>query len=137
MTKIGCIALVPWEGGGFVGINCAKGRGLILPGGKYDVADGTYEATASRELHEETGVFCRPEGMKYLFQGPSITDDYWVIAFLGDMGVGPLMESQEGKPQRVIKAQLMTSRFKAYYSLLFNALRDRNLHRECIQYAGT
>lgn len=135
--KIGCIVLVPWQGGGYLGIKCAKGRGLILPGGKFEKRDGCYEQTATRELMEETGVFCRPEGMKYLFQGPSITDDYWVIAFLAEMGRGQLKESLEGKPQRVLKSQLLLSDFRAYYSLLFNALRDRNLHAECIQYAGS
>lgn len=135
--KIGCIAIVPWEGGGYLGMQCSKGRGLILPGGKYEPSDGTYEQTATRELMEETGVFCPAEQMKFLFQGPSITDEYWVIAFLAEMGMGPLKESGEGRPQRVVKSQLLLSNFRAYYSLLFNALRDRNLHAECIQYAGS
>lgn len=41
--KIGCIALIPvrqssWHltNDRFVGLKCAKNRGLILPGGKYD-----------------------------------------------------------------------------------------------------
>lgn len=128
---------MPCENGGFVGLKCSKGRGVIFPGGKYEKdKDKTYEETASRELMEETGLFCEPERMTYLFQGPSIFDDYWVIAFLATYCHGQLRESNEGCPQRVVKAQLLNSDFRAYYSLLFNALRDRNLHAECIQYAG-
>lgn len=63
---IGCISLVPVLHYDFdcifptkikyVGIKCSKNRGIILPGGKFEIFDKTYKTCAARELKEETGL---------------------------------------------------------------------------------
>mgnify|MGYP003423951895 CR=1 FL=1 len=119
--KLGCIAVVPAIGGGFVGIECAKGRGLILPGGKVETTDPSWNHTASRELVEETGLKIPHWDFKYLWQGPD-GQNHIVMAYLASGRYKcPTKATAEGKPQVVWPCDLYKSTFAAYYRAMFEA----------------
>ena len=77
-------------------IECKKGRGIILPGGKFEVKDKTFDITASRELEEETGVIgYKPKLFKH-FMSP---DGYYQYNFIfGVYDVQNMKETKEGNP---------------------------------------
>ena len=54
MTKIGCVGLMITDMG-IIALKCAKGRGIILPGGKPETGEGLQDACL-REYKEETGI---------------------------------------------------------------------------------
>lgn len=118
--KIGCIAMIHYQGG-FLGLRCAKGRGLILPGGTYEPAkDRTYQATAIREAMEEVGV--TPHDLRYVWHGPD-GGEYTTFTFEASWHSGtPAKETNEGIPQVVHWADLFESRFEAYYRILYEVM---------------
>jgi ADP-ribose pyrophosphatase YjhB (NUDIX family) len=117
MIKVGCIAVVPVEGG-FVGMECDKNRGLILPGGKWERdKDKSYHHAAARELLEETGLSTDPEKLEYIWHGPD-TGEYITFAFLAREVQGTIRESPEGMPRLVTWDDLLASHFGAYYRVL-------------------
>lgn len=124
MKKIACVALVQTFDlfAEFVGIECCKGRGIILPGGKWEPGE-TFKQAAKRELYEEADLVATK--MELVFSG--IADDGWyVYTFLTEvqtLSVG--FESGEGFSLLVNRAELLKSCYGAYYELLFEALDKR------------
>ena len=114
-AKIGCILLTPVDHG-FVGLKCAKGRGIILPGGKWEAGKETFKQTAEREFKEETGL--RAEVAKLLFHGLA-EDGYYVYAFLGSLQERfKEVTTAEGKSCLIHWPDLLKSHFNGYYELL-------------------
>lgn len=114
---IGCCCWVPkyQEGIKVLAIDCAKGRGIILPGGKFERGtDKTFADAARRELLEETGV--KAGFMSLLFQGMS-PDNYYIYCFLvHTYNDAKMLESTpEGKPMWVddLKSEL----FEPFYHM--------------------
>jgi 8-oxo-dGTP pyrophosphatase MutT (NUDIX family) len=120
--KIGAIAVIPYSHG-FLGLQCAKGRGLILPGGTYErEKDSSYQDTAIRETVEEVGVI--PHGLQYIWHGPD-GGDYTTFAFLANWYSGEPRASNEGVPQVVQWDDLFKSDFGAYYLILYEIMERR------------
>lgn len=124
--KIGAIAVMPYDGA-FLGIQCKKGRGIILPGGTYDPAqDRSFHLTACREAFEECGakinfptmpvteIACWPDG-----------GDYMTFSFWCPQWDGPVWETNEGKPVRATWMDLIASKFGAYYLLLNQKMQGK------------
>lgn len=120
---IGCVTLLPLNPSTpndyrqVAAINCAKGRGLILPGGKWEEGE-LFEEAAFREFKEETGH--QLNGLpKLFFQGYSMKGNY-TYTFLGE-GNGYYnsgVVTVEGETRWALWDDLLRSEFRAYYSLL-------------------
>lgn len=117
MVKIGCITLVRFHDR-FIGIRCKKGRGVILPGGKWEPGE-TFVQAAQREFREETGMAV--ERLQLVFSGMS-EEGYYTYAFLGFLsgrfvlGAGDEAVVLTGWPE------LKKSSFGGYYELLEQAV---------------
>jgi 8-oxo-dGTP pyrophosphatase MutT (NUDIX family) len=116
--NIGCIALVTNRGGQLLGIDCNKGRGIILPGGKWDGPHETYMQCVLRELREETGLLGREP--KLIFQAPD-GFGYHVLAFHVKVDDFSTLCYGEMQAQTVSFAELKKSKYGAYYELLEQA----------------
>lgn len=79
--KIGCCTLVRY-GEYVLAIECSKGRGIILPGGKWEPGE-TYRETAKRELLEETGLDVPTSSLKLIFSGVG-PDGWFIYTFLAE-----------------------------------------------------
>lgn len=112
--KIGCIALV-FHKGQIIAIECAKGRGTIMPGGKWEAGE-TFMAAAKREFNEETGM--KVCNLQYMFGGPDGAG-YFCYTFLGTLD-GDFKENvtREGRVKLTTWKELKTSTFGAYYEIL-------------------
>jgi len=130
LQKIGCIAMTScgsFHGKKqFLGIECAKGRGIIMPGGKWEKGE-TYTETASRELREETGLVVDPKELRYVWMGPD-GDGYIVLAF--EFGFSCIedqepQETPEGNPIWAEKEVFLQSKYAGYYECLFQVI-DKN-----------
>lgn len=117
--KIGCIVLAeagPYSQ--FVGLQCKKNRGTILPGGKWEPGE-TFKETARREFKEETGMDVNR--LTLVFQG-LCEDGYYVYAFLGKLeSVPKYIETAEGFGVQTTFQFLKQSAYKGYYELLEEA----------------
>ncbi len=114
---VGAISLI-YHKDGIISIKCEKGRGLILPGGKWEVGE-TIKETAKRELLEETGLVASSQEL--VFHAFN-TDGFYVYAFL--TRVADLSVFQDNV--RVSTwTELFTSNFKPYYELLRDVMNDR------------
>lgn len=124
VPKIGCCGIVPASGNRVLAIDCAKGRGLVLPGGKFDIIkDLTYKTCAAREVHEETGVLVNNEGSRLIHNGLCF-DGYHVYFFrFPSYQYEELLPNREGIPQFVTVEELIEgSMYAADYHLLFGSL---------------
>lgn len=113
---IGCIAMIR-RGNKMLGIQCNKGRGYILPGGKHEQGE-TFTETALRELREETGIWAK--NPQLIFQAPD-GFGYWVMTFLVEAEDLNPSGTAEMMPEMVTWGQLQSSKYQAYYELLEQA----------------
>ena len=121
--KIGCVSLV-YLNGGILGIRCSKGRGLILPGGKWQEGE-TFAETVARELYEETGY--KAISQELFFQGMA-PDGYYVYLFKTRVSKTPdEIESSEGEALIVTWDDLLKSRYAAFLDLVRTKIL-RELH---------
>lgn len=107
-----------------MGIDCRKGRGIIMPGGKWDGACESFEEAAIRELEEETGL--RPDNVhssgSYLLGAPD-GFGYFVMAFRVQVSDFTQMRARgSGVPQVANWQQFFASEYSAYYQLLFQIM---------------
>ncbi len=116
---IGCISLVPQPGNKFVAIVCTKGRGIILPGGKWDEGE-TFKECAARELREETGLISTRQTFLYGGMSP---DGAYVNTFLTNIAEYTPLDSKEGKVVLASWADLYESHFQAYYEILHDIVK--------------
>lgn len=116
--NIGCITLVQ-RNGKMLGIQCSKGRGYILPGGKLE-QDETFIDCAKRELREETGL--EGKNFKYVFGAPD-GFGYFCMCFTADIVDFDVYGNGEMRAEEVTWEQLKQSSFKAYYELLEQVMR--------------
>lgn len=129
--KIGCVALIPigdqtpYYPFQYYGVQCAKGRGKILPGGKWN-KDETYHQAASRESFEEVGVLLGMEELTYLWHGPD-GFGYETFTFLSRPRPFVSHYSNEGMAIPVTEEDLMKSSFAHYYKCLFDIIRRRRI----------
>lgn len=110
-----------------VGLECTKGRGLILPGGKFEPkVDETYRHAAIRELKEETGLVVKPEHCHYIWSSLDHSG-FYCHAFYANVYTGELQEETEaGKPRWIYTTELVNnSVFWPYYDLLFTVLAEK------------
>lgn len=124
--KIGAIALCPtwWHNHlYFHGIQCSKGRGLILPGGARE-RDETYKGTAVRELREELGLITTEDELRYIWCGPD-GDDYLTFAFLVNNCWGEPKDLGSGEPKLVTWTDLKYSYYGAYYQILEEVFKSK------------
>ena len=115
---IGCISIVRYRED-FVGVKCAKGGGIIFPGGKREVEE-TFQETAARELFEETGLVAIRQ---QLVMHAMSTDGYYVYAFeteVSEFFIG--YKTAEGESVIATWDDLLLSEFKPYYTLLREVL---------------
>ncbi len=125
-SKIGCVAIIPHLNSEklryFDGINCAKGRGVILPGGGWEPEkDKSFQECAAREALEETGLICDPTKMKYIWHGPD-GFGYTVFGFLCTGVKGTPIVTNEGSPVIAHREDLYNSKFGAWYRILFEVM---------------
>ena len=121
IPKIGCCGIVPQGERVILAIECAKGRGLVLPGGKFDITnDISYKTCAAREVYEETGVIVNNRGSR-LVHCSLCFDGYFVYFFrFPSYQYESLLPNREGVPKWVTIKELMdNSMYAADYDLLF------------------
>lgn len=106
-----------------LGINCSKGRGFILPGGKWEHGE-SFKRCATRELYEETGLIANKA--TFLHVGPS-TDGYMCHAFLCEVtNWENLSDRGEGAPTDLEWDDLIEGgAFGAYYEVLRDVYYSR------------
>lgn len=92
-------------------IECAKGRGLILPGGKFEKdVDINYQECARRELLEETGVVATDPG-KIFWSGIDRSGYYCHGVYFQDYDDSQMQITSEGKPVFISFEDLLKNKF--------------------------
>lgn len=117
---IGCVSLVI-NGGDIIGLQCSKGRGVILPGGKQEEGE-TFHETAARELYEEAGL--KVISQKFIFAGFPHYKCY-TYTFLTDVtNFKAGFKSKEGITTKTNWDELFKSEYGAYYRVLQEVWHD-------------
>lgn len=131
--KPSAICVVQYQPGinKFVGLDCAKGRGITFPGGKLEPGE-LYSECAARELQEETGLTVDPRLLTHIYESPISQGcptngfTYYCHAFhvfwediQGDMEWTP-----EGQPAWHRQADFMESSFRQYYEAMFQRMQN-------------
>jgi 8-oxo-dGTP pyrophosphatase MutT (NUDIX family) len=110
---IGCITMIQ-HNDRIVAIQCKKGRGVIMPGGKWQPGE-TFIDTAKRELEEETGLKAR--NFKLIFHGMS-EEGYYTYAFSAQIDEFKPTDSAEGDVVLTDWHTLKQSKFGGFYQLM-------------------
>jgi 8-oxo-dGTP pyrophosphatase MutT (NUDIX family) len=110
---IGCICLA-FHAGRIIAIECEKGRGIILPGGKPEKGE-SFKKAASRELLEETGLVAIRQ--RLIFQGPPDTISY-CYCFRTTVEEYPATKPAQNKVVLATWNDLFQNEYSAYYKLL-------------------
>ncbi len=123
---IGTAMLILLEGRKMVGIECKKGRGITLPGGKVDPGESFREA-AIRECSEEAGIVIHPVHAKLVFHGFSTDQSYCYTYSAGMVNPNQLAsvlgsDFGSGKVGVFDYTEFLASNYKAYYDALFQTL---------------
>lgn len=102
-------------------IKCAKGRGLILPGGKFEPdKDSSYRECARRELFEETGVVALDAG-QIIWHGMDSKKYYCYAVEFFEVILGEMNPTKEGTPHMInLKMLLKNEVFGADYDAMFH-----------------
>jgi 8-oxo-dGTP pyrophosphatase MutT (NUDIX family) len=111
----------------YLAIECQKGRGIIMPGGKWETGE-KYTESAIRELEEETGLKADPKHLEYVWMGPD-GDGYLVMAFrlpYKHIRTQEPKETPEGKPMWVEEEDFQNSKYAGYYECLFQVINRRD-----------
>ena len=127
--KLSSIALVLLDYYRVLGIDCAKGRGVILPGGNMEQGE-TFHECASRELSEETGLAIGPADLSFLYSGPS-GDGYICHCFVAKrpgLDLNVLPGSVEGPVVAATWEQLFASKYQGYYRIVYDILVQRGYY---------
>lgn len=130
--KIGCVVLAyantyvgPQK---FHALKCAKKRGIILPGGKYDPdIDESYHHAAAREFEEEIGIKLDVADLKYLWHGPDNDNGNITFGFICYSAYGQTKSSKEGEPVLATWEDLFQSKYYAWYRVLKDVLDYKEL----------
>lgn len=120
-TKIGCCALV-FDPNTLkvLALECSKGRGLTIPGGKWEEGE-TFREGALRELQEETGLKATTSP-ELIYHGMNV-DNWYSYVYLVKYNGEEIYETPEGKPVWVDKDTLIqNSTFKAFYDAMFEEI---------------
>jgi len=119
---IGCVSLIvvynPYEEK-FIGLQCNKNRGFILPGGKWEPGE-KFKQTAARELKEETGLISIHQELLFHSMAEdgsycytfltSVRNEIKKNSHIIDYGSGTVLE--------LTWDDLFTSAYGGYYELL-------------------
>lgn len=118
---LGVCVFAHWDGK-IIALNCAKGRGIILPGGKPE--DGElFHQTARREFEEETGIEVAIADL--LFHGAYKYYDSinYCYAYRGYVREYKPVNSKEGEVVLTDWGELLKSQFRQFYSLLLRSFK--------------
>lgn len=123
--KMACTNLViSKDNGRIAAVKCAKGRGIILPGGRWEEGETPF-ACASRELKEETGLIA--EKQRLIFQSPSPSGEFYTYCMLTKVKpwlLGHEYHSIEGTFVLATWGELCRSKFGFYYELLYDVVNS-------------
>lgn len=117
---IGAISLVFKDNDRYdqiLGIDCAKGRGFILPGGKWERGE-LFEQTALRELREETNLKGFSPELIFHAMSPDMAYCYAFRVMADSDNYKLIRGSSEGDARWGSWGELLRSDFAPYYSLL-------------------
>ncbi len=132
--RIICTNIVTGSYSKVLTLQSKKGKGLVLPGGKWEPGE-TFVECAKRELEEETGL--KATGCELVFWGVN-ADGHFVYAFhTYTSNMTPLKETKEGKTCWSTWEELINnSSYKAFYELLYEAFQNRNAFTKLQEVVG-
>lgn len=120
--KTGSCALV-FDGNSVSGnvlvINCAKGRGYTLPGGKWEPGE-TFADTALRELKEETGLIGKL--ISPVYAGVNVDGYYGRVYRITVDDYSTMAPTAEGVPELKPWDCLMSSTMWPFYEDMFASI---------------
>lgn len=128
--KVACVSIVrfgPQKPRQILMMNCGKGRGITLPGGKFEEGvDYTYRECVARETLEETGIILNPMEGKLIFSGLTSNHNKQLYVFLFEQWKGKLTDTPEGQPFWSDYTELVMQgkehKYRRVYDLIFGAL---------------